>query len=158
MENKSLQNEHHIESGLVPSGGPELYPAASAEGLDGSGGKVPTPEDSPGSDSPADGIPQKSKGPKSRDKKKPKSSDAASSSVPVRHWFVTLMCMNIPIIGWIYLAVLACSRSKGPRRDFAKAYLLYKLVFLLLSLAILAVALHYGLELLDKVLAYMEML
>ena len=79
-------------------------------------------------------------------------------SVPVHRWFVTLMCMNIPIIGWFYLIILACSRSKGPRRDFAKAYLLYKLLFLLLSLAILAVALHYGLELLDQVLAYMEML
>ncbi len=78
--------------------------------------------------------------------------------VPVRSWFVTLMCMNIPIIGWIYLIILACSPSKGPRRDFAKAYLLYKLVFLLISLAILAVAVHYGLEVLDKVLAYMEML
>lgn len=86
------------------------------------------------------------------------STDATAASVPVRHWFVTLMCMNIPIIGWIYLMILACSPSKGPRRDFAKAYLLYKLVFLLLSLAILAVAVHYGLEILDKVLAYMEML
>lgn len=86
-----------------------------------------------------------------------KAADTAVS-VPICHWFVTLMCMNIPIIGWIYLIILACSRSKGPRRDFAKAYLLYKLVFLLLSLAILAVALHYGLELLDQVLAYMEML
>ena len=78
--------------------------------------------------------------------------------VPVHRWFVTFMCMNIPMIGWIYLIILALSPSKGPRRDFAKAYLLYKLIFLLLSLAILAVALHYGLEVLDKLLAYMEML
>lgn len=95
---------------------------------------------------------------KEKDKPAAASADAAAVSVPVRHWFVTLMCMNIPIIGWIYLMILACSPSKGPRRDFAKAYLLYKLVFLLLSLAILAVAVHYGLEILDKLLAYMEML
>ncbi len=95
---------------------------------------------------------------KEKDKPAAASTDAATVSVPVRHWFVTLMCMNIPIIGWIYLMILACSPSKGPRRDFAKAYLLYKLVFLLLSLAILAVAVHYGLEILDKLLAYMEML
>lgn len=81
-----------------------------------------------------------------------------NTSIPVHQWFVTFMCMNIPVIGWIYLIILAFSQSKGPRRDFAKAYLLYKLVFLLLSLAVLAVALHYGLELLDKILAYMEML
>lgn len=78
--------------------------------------------------------------------------------VPVHSWFVTFMCMNIPVIGWIYLLILALSPSMGPRRDFAKAYLLYKLVFLLLSLAILALALHYGLLFLDKLLAYMEML
>ena len=79
-------------------------------------------------------------------------------AVPVHRWFVTFMCMNIPVIGWLYLFVLALSPSKGPRRDFAKAYLLYKLVFLLLALAILAVAFHYGMEILDKLLAYMEML
>ncbi len=38
------------------------------------------------------------------------------------------MCMNIPVIGWIYLLILAFCPSKGPRRDFAKAYLLYKLL------------------------------
>ena len=82
----------------------------------------------------------------------------SSSAIPVRRWFVTLMCMNIPIIGWIYLMRLACSRSKGARRDFAKAYLLYKLLFLLISAVILAVAIHYGLELLDVLLSYMDML
>jgi len=82
----------------------------------------------------------------------------SSSAIPVRRWFVTLMCMNIPIIGWIYLMILACSRSKGARRDFAKAYLLYKLLFLLISTVILAVAIHYGLELLDVLLSYMDML
>lgn len=99
-------------------------------------------------------------GDKASDPKQTHAPDDSIDSVfvPVRSWFVTLMCMNIPIIGWIYLIILACSPSKGPRRDFAKAYLLYKLVFLLISLAILAVAVHYGLEVLDKVLAYMEML
>lgn len=93
-----------------------------------------------------------------KEEKAPAATADTAASVPVRHWFVTLMCMNIPIIGWIYLIVLACSPSKGPRRDFAKAYLLYKLVFLILALAILSVAVYYGLEVLDKVLAYMEML
>ncbi len=158
MENKSFENEHHIESSMIPSGSPELSPAAPAEGLDGFGSQAPSPKEKAVSDSLVDNVPKKAKDSKSRDKKKPVSPNTASPSVPVRHWFVTLMCMNIPVIGWIYLAILACSRSKGPRRDFAKAYLLYKLVFLLLSLAILAVALHYGLEFLDKVLAYMEML
>lgn len=78
--------------------------------------------------------------------------------VPVRSWFVTFMCMNIPIVGWIYLVILACSSTSGPKKDFAKAYLIYKTIFLLITLAILAVFVHYGLILLDQVLAYMEML
>lgn len=77
--------------------------------------------------------------------------------VPVHSWFVTFMCMNIPLIGWLYLFILAFS-AKGPKKEFARAYILYKLVFLILALAILAVAFHYGMLFLDKVLAYMEML
>lgn len=81
-----------------------------------------------------------------------------AAAVPVRSWFVTFMCMNIPIVGWIYLIILACSPSAGAKKDFAKAYLIYKTIFLLITLAILAVFVHYGLILLDQVLAYMEML
>lgn len=97
---------------------------------------------------------------KHRKKKKSRASKAPQTFLPVSMgcWFVTLMCMNIPVIGWIYLLILACSRSAGARRSFAKAYLLYKFIFLLITLAILAVAVHYGLEIMDKVLAYMEML
>lgn len=90
--------------------------------------------------------------PKKQDKKK-----KTPPPVPVHGWFVTFMCMNIPVIGWIYLMILAFT-SKGPKKEFARAYLLYKLVFLILALAILAVAFHYGMIVLDKVLAYMEML
>lgn len=82
----------------------------------------------------------------------------APAPIPVRRWFVTLMCMNIPIVGWIYLMILAFGRSRDTRRDFARAYLLYKLVFILLSLAILSVAIYYGLQFLDPVLDYIEML
>lgn len=96
--------------------------------------------------------------PSQQEAPEPSLPDDSNDSVPVHCWFVTFMCMNIPVIGWIYLLILAFGPSKGPRRDFAKAYLLYKLVFLLLSLAIIAVALHYGLLFLDKLLAYMEML
>ena len=101
-----------------------------------------SPKDSPDPEESSD----------SRRRKKP------PVQVPVHRWFVTLMCMNIPVIGWLYLIILALSPSKGPRREFAKAYLLYKLLFLTITLIILARAFHYGMELLDKVLAYMEML
>lgn len=80
------------------------------------------------------------------------------SPVPLRIWFCTFMIMNLPIIGWIYLLILALRKNGDQRQDFAKAYLLYKLVFLLVALAILAVLLFIGLELADNLLEYMEML
>lgn len=78
--------------------------------------------------------------------------------MPPRAWFITFMCMNIPIAGWIYLLHLAFGKKENQIRDFAKAYLLYKLVFLIVTLLLLGVLVYIGLELADKLLAYMEML
>lgn len=66
--------------------------------------------------------------------------------------------MNIPIIGWIYLLTKAFGKKETPLKDFSRAYLLYKLVFLAVALVILGIAVYIGLGILDKLLAYMEML
>lgn len=76
----------------------------------------------------------------------------------IRSWFQTFMIMNIPIAGWFYLLYLAVSKRSDQRKDFAKAYLIYKLVFLLVALAILAILMYVGLDAADKVLRYMDML
>lgn len=76
---------------------------------------------------------------------------------PARSWFNTFMIMNIPIIGWLYLLILAFGK-KDQRKDFAKAYLIYKLVFLLIALAIIALLLHVGMDAADQLLQYMDML
>lgn len=81
-----------------------------------------------------------------------------SNDARVHRWFFTFMCMNIPIGGWIYLLYLAFSKKVTDRRDFARAYLFYKLVFLIVSLVILGLLVFIGLGFLDRVLAYMEML
>ncbi len=77
---------------------------------------------------------------------------------PIRTWFYTFMIMNLPIIGWIYLIALALNKNLDQRRDFARAYLIYKLVFLIVALAILAGLLYIGLELADALLEYMDKL
>lgn len=81
-----------------------------------------------------------------------------SDSVQVHRWFFTFMCMNIPIIGWIYLLFLAFGKKYPERRIFARAYLFYKLIFLIVSVLILGVLIYIGLDLLDQLIAYMEML
>lgn len=78
--------------------------------------------------------------------------------VRVQRWFFTFMCMNIPIVGWIYLFNLAFSKKRTDRREFARAYLYYKLVFLIIAAVILGILLFVGIGLLDQLLAYMEML
>lgn len=86
--------------------------------------------------------------------------EAVPSASPARihRWFFTFMCMNIPIAGWIYLFYLAFSKKVTDRRDFARAYLFYKLIFLMISAVILGILIYIGMGLLDQLLAYMEML
>lgn len=90
---------------------------------------------------------------------------AADTALPKREeqaqihsWFFTFMCMNIPIAGWGYLLYLAFNKRVTDRRTFARAYLYYKLIFLIVSLVILGILVVIGLEALDQLLAYMEML
>lgn len=87
------------------------------------------------------------------DKKQP-----AEQNDSVRSWFFTFMCMNIPFIGWIYLFRLARQSETTERRNFARAYLYYKLVFLAISMIILIILAFIGMKALDMLLAYMEML
>ena len=63
-----------------------------------------------------------------------------------------------PSCAWIYLLRLAFGKKDNQLRDFARAYLLYKLVFLIISLILLGILVYIGLDIVDKVLAYMEML
>ena len=53
----------------------------------------------------------------------PEKDTANPYRMPPRRWFLTFMCMNIPIVGWIYLLCLAFGKKENQLRDFAKAYL-----------------------------------
>lgn len=85
---------------------------------------------------------------------------AIEAAAPAREprWFFTFMCMNIPVVGWIYLLYLAFSKKVTDRRSFARAYLFYKLIFLIISAVILGILIYIGMGVLDQLLAYMEML
>ena len=76
----------------------------------------------------------------------------------VRSWFFTFMCMNMPIVGWFYLFHEARHEEDPARKEFARAYLFYKLVFFIAGAAVLLILIWIGLGLLDQLLAYMEML
>ena len=76
----------------------------------------------------------------------------------VRSWFFTFMCMNMPIVGWFYLFHKARYEEDPARKEFARACLFYKLVFLIAGAIVLLILIWIGLRLLDQLLAYMEML
>ena len=76
----------------------------------------------------------------------------------VRSWFYTFMCMNMPIVGWFYLLHKARYEEDPARKEFARAYLFYKLVFFIAGAVVLLILIWIGLGLLDQLLAYMKML
>lgn len=76
----------------------------------------------------------------------------------VRSWFFTFMCMNMPIVGWFYLFHKARYEEDPARKEFARVYLFYKLVFFIAGAVVLLILIWIGLGLLDQLLAYMEML
>ncbi len=76
----------------------------------------------------------------------------------ISSWFVTFMAMRIPIVGWIYLLYLAFSRKTKNRRNFARAYLLIKLIFLILGIIILFLVISMAMNILQDLLDYMAML
>lgn len=76
----------------------------------------------------------------------------------VGQWFQTFCWMHIPIFGFWYMVVTAL-RRKNPeeKRAFAKAYILYRLLVLLLALTILYVFYRMGLSFLEQILAYVKL-
>lgn len=73
------------------------------------------------------------------------------------NWFLTFCWMNIPIIGFWYMVVVAV-RKKTPkeRKAFARAFILYRILVLLLACTILYICYRMGLDFLEQILSYME--
>lgn len=73
------------------------------------------------------------------------------------NWFQTFCWMHIPIIGFWYMVTVAI-RKKTPKekKAFAKAYVLYRILVLLLALTILYVFYRMGLSFLEQILAYID--
>ena len=73
------------------------------------------------------------------------------------NWFLTFCWMNIPIIGFWYMVVVAV-RKKTPkeRKAFARAFILYRILVLLLACTILYICYRMGLGFLEQILSYME--
>lgn len=73
----------------------------------------------------------------------------------IGRWFQIICCMNIPVIGFLYMVILACSRkTEVEKKAFAKAYVLFRILVFFLALVILYVLYRVGLDFVDGMLQY----
>jgi len=73
----------------------------------------------------------------------------------IGQWFQILCFMNIPVFGFVYMFIMAVRRKTPPlKRSFAIAYLLYRILVLLLAVTILYVLYKLGLDFVDEMLKF----
>ena len=76
----------------------------------------------------------------------------------IGRWFQTICFIHVPVVGYFYMIVLAVRKNTPPaKKDFAKAYLLYRILVLILAFAILFVLYQIGLDLVDGLLKYAKL-
>lgn len=70
-------------------------------------------------------------------------------------WFQTFCWMHIPIFGFFYMLVLSL-REKTPeeKKAFARAYVLYRVLVMILACTLIYVVYKVGLDFVDQMLAY----
>lgn len=73
------------------------------------------------------------------------------------NWFLTFCWMHIPLVGFWYMVVVAL-RKKTPKekKAFARAFILYRILVLILACTLLYIFYRMGLGFLEQILSYME--
>lgn len=75
--------------------------------------------------------------------------------VSVSQWFLSICWLKIPFLGFIYALVMAFSRKTPPsKKAFAMAYLLYKILVMILALTVFYILYRVGLSFVDELLSY----
>lgn len=72
-------------------------------------------------------------------------------------WFQTICWMHIPVIGFWYLVIVAI-RKKTPKEKkvFAKAYILFRILVLILACTLLYIFYQMGLSFIEQILSYIN--
>jgi len=72
------------------------------------------------------------------------------------NWFTTFMFMNVPIFGLLYLLFIAIFSHQPLKKDFARAYLVYQLIFTGIAIIAVLIMCYFGVEMLDNALKLMQ--
>lgn len=84
-------------------------------------------------------------------------SENAARYASISQWFLSICWLKIPVIGFIYALILAFNhKTPYDKKNFARGYLLYRILVLLLSLTILFVLYRVGLDFIDQMLSYVK--
>lgn len=80
-----------------------------------------------------------------------------AEGVSVSEWFLSICWIKIPVIGFIYVLVLVLSKKTHPaKKNFARGYLVYRCLVLILSLTIMYVLYQVGLSFIDDMLSFVK--
>lgn len=72
-------------------------------------------------------------------------------------WFQTFCYMRIPVIGFIYILVIAFSKNTPEsKKEFAKGYILYKVLVWILAVVLLYCLYKIGLGFVDGMLSFIK--
>lgn len=81
-----------------------------------------------------------------------------NNQMTTKDWYRVFIYMGIPIFGWIYLFRLSKSKKYQVRKEFAKAFLFYKLTMIGVCILILIIGFIIALPYINYLLDYVEML
>lgn len=83
--------------------------------------------------------------------------EAAAAVPSFLNWFITFLIMDIPVFGFITLLVWALGKNTDPvKKTFARARILYRVIFTVITLAILYVLFRLAVPRLEHLLDYLQ--
>ena len=75
----------------------------------------------------------------------------------IGNWFQTFCYMRIPVIGFIYILVMAFSKKTPEyKKEFAKGYILYKILVWILAIVLLYCLYKVGLDFVEGMLSLIK--
>lgn len=79
-----------------------------------------------------------------------------AEGVTVSQWFLSVCWLKIPVFGFLYALFLAFSpKVHLSKRNFARGYLIYRTLVLVLSITVLYVLYKLGVDLIEQLLSFL---
>ena len=76
--------------------------------------------------------------------------------VGVSNWFVTICLTNIPVVNVLYLLCVCLNKNKPqPKRSFAIAFILYRILVWILAFTLIYVLLMFGTDFVDGIMSFL---